>query len=52
MIALGWRADRALRLIEKARRQLDKVAREGKLTAIPGFTGGPDGGTPTKWFLP
>ena len=38
--------------IEKARRLLDKLAGGGKLVRIPGATGGPDGGIPTKWLLP
>ncbi|MGO8853689.1 bifunctional DNA primase/polymerase [Mycobacterium sp.] len=35
--------------IEKARRQLDKLANDGVIRCIQGTTGGPTGGTPTRW---
>ena len=35
--------------IEKARRQLDRLAADGTLKSIPGTTGGSTGGTATRW---
>jgi hypothetical protein len=38
--------------IEKARRQLDRLAADGTLKPIPGTTGGSTGGTATRWVAP
>jgi replicative DNA helicase len=35
--------------VEKARRQLDRLASEGKAKSITGTPGGSTGGTPTRW---
>jgi hypothetical protein len=37
--------------IEKARRKLDRLVREGLLTRIDGSSGGANGGSTTAWFL-